>query len=499
MKPPEHDASGRPLGGDLDPEEFRRAGHDVVDWIADYLANPQDHRVVPDVGPGDLVDRLGWQPPSDPAPQREILEDFESTILPHAVHWNHPGFMAYFSAGGSSPGVLGEALSAALNNIGLLWRSSPALAELEQVSMRWLASMLGLPSEWFGLIVETASTASLHAVIAAREEAARAAREKGRGLDLNRIVIYTSEQAHSSIEKAMAVLGRGFDSCRKIPCDERFAMRPDALRQAIESDLRNGLEPIAVVATVGTTASAGVDPVERIADIAAERSLWLHVDAAYAGPAAMLPEKRRLFAGCDRADSYVVNPHKWLFVPMDFSALYTSRPEALRRALSRTPEYLRSREHPRAVNFMEYSIPLGRRFRALKFWFVLKSLGTERIEATLREHVRLASLLAGWVDAAPGFERVAPTDFSLVCLRCVPAGATPAEADAASERLLNAVNASGEFFLSHAKLADRYVIRVAIGNIRTTEAHVRRLWELMQALAPESGAGPAAAAAGEDG
>lgn len=466
--------------GDLDPKEFRRAGHELIDWIADYLAHPERVSVLPDVEPGDLVDKLSAEPPAGGTDAASLLAEFERDILPHAVHWNHPGFMAYFAAGGSSPGVLGEALSAALNNVGLLWRSSPALAELEQVMLQWLARLLGLPRSWFGIIHDTASTASFHAVVGARERAAAAARESGSSLDLNRIVIYASDQAHSSIEKAIAGLGRGLDACRKIPTDGDFAMRADQLREAIVDDLRNGLAPIAVVATVGTTPSTAVDPVNAIADIAAEHSLWLHVDAAYAGAAAMLPEQRYRFAGCERADSYVVNPHKWLFVPMDLTAFYTSRPEHFRRALSLTPEYLRSRADPRAVNYMEYSIPLGRRFRALKLWYVLRALGSARIAATVREHIRIAGLLAGWVADDRDFELLAPVPFSLVCLRYRPPGASDEEANAASERLLAAVNGTGEFFLSHAVLAGRFAIRVAIGNIGTSEEHVRRLWRLLR-------------------
>ncbi len=473
------------LGGELDPEEFRAAGRAVVDWIADYLAHPERQRILPRVEPGQLFDKLPAEAPAEASSQAEILGDFERLVVPHLVHWNHPGFMAYFAAGGSSPGVLADALSAAVNNVGLLWRSSPALVELEQRTLHWLAQLAGLPSDWFGMIHDSASTATLHAVIAAREQAAAAAREAGAGLDLNRIVMYTSEQAHSSVEKAIAALGRGTAACRKIPCDGRYAMRPDALRDAIAADLRDGLSPIAVVATVGTTASTGIDPVDTIADIAAAHSLWLHVDAAYAGAAAVLPEMRHHFAGCDRADSFVVNPHKWLFVQMDCTALYTAKPECLRRAFSVVPEILTSREHPRAVNFMEHSIPLGRRFRALKLWYVMRSFGTNRISSVLREHIRLANLLAGWVRQAPDFELLAPVDFSLVCLRYKPPGTSEEDANAASKSLLEAVNATGEFFLSHAVLDGRYAIRVAIGNIRTTELHVRRLWELVRTLARE--------------
>ena len=475
-----------PPTGDLESEEFRRAGHAVIDWIADYIAHPERLRVQPDAEPGALLDKLPEEAPAHPSPQGDILADFERTIVPHVMHWNHPGFMGYFSAGGSSPGVLAETLIAALNNIGLMWSSSPALTELEERTLQWLGKLLGLPLSWFGMIHGTASTASLHAMIAAREFAASAARKAGSALDLNRLVIYTSEHAHSSVEKTTAALGLGWEACRKIKVDERYAMKPDALREAIASDLRNGFAPIAVVATIGTTGCTAVDPVSAIADIAAEHALWLHIDAAYAGASAMLPEMRHHFAGCERADSFVVNPHKWMFVPMDLTAFYTARPEYLRDAFSLVPEYLRSREYSGTVNYMEYAIPLGRRFRALKLWYVLRSLGAERIADTLREHIRLARLLAGWVDASPGFERMAPTDFSLVCLRFRPAGASDEEADAANERLLHAINETGEFFLSHTKLRGRYAIRVAIGNLRTTEEHVRRFWELLQELAADA-------------
>ena len=468
---------------DLALEDFRAAGHAIVDWIADYYAHPERRPVQPDVLPGQLLDKLPPSAPQQGSSQEEILADFERLVAPHLVHWNHPGFMAYFAAGGSRPGVLADALSAAVNNVGLLWYSSPALAELEQVTMRWLGTAMGLPVEWFGMLHDTASTSTFHAIIAARELAAAKARERGAELDLNRIVMYTSKEAHSSVEKAMSALGRGAEACRKIRCDDRYSMRPDELERAIAADLSEGLAPIAVAATVGTTASTGIDPVEEIAGIAAEHGLWLHVDAAYAGAAAILPEMRHHFVGCDRADSFVMNPHKWLFVQMDCSAFYTARPECLRSALALTPEVLRSRQDPRAVNYMEHSIALGRRFRALKLWYVLRSFGVEHLSAVLREHIRLAGLLASWVKEAPDFELQAPVDFSLVCLRHLPKDASEAETDAANERLLRAVNAAGEFFLSHAKLEGRYTIRVSIGNINTTEAHVRRLWEALQDLA----------------
>ena len=444
--------------------------------------------VLPSVAPGDLLDRLSPEPPGSSSSQEEILADFERLIFPHLVHWNHPGFMAYFASSGSAPGVLAEALSAALNNVGLLWKSSPALAELEERTVQWLLRAAGLPQHWFGMIHDTASTGTLHAMVAARERAAARALDSGSALDLNRVVTYTSEQAHSSVEKAMAALGQGAQACRKIPCDSRYAMRPGDLDQAIVADRRAGLTPIAVTATIGTTASAGVDPVAAIGKVAASHRLWLHVDAAYAGAAALLPELRHHFTDCDLADSFVLNPHKWLFVPADCSVLYTASPRWLRRALSLVPEYLSSRAHSRAVNFMECAIPLGRRFRALKLWYVLRSFGVDGLRSALREHIRLARLLAGWVDDSENFERLAPVEFGLVCFRYRPGGRGGDRADAASRALLEAVNATGEFFLSHADLGNRYAIRAAIGNVRSGEAHVRRLWELLNDLAVSRGA-----------
>ena len=467
------------LLGDMHPEEFRRFGHQVVDWIADYLQQPERYSVLPDVKPGALVDRLPKSAPDSGEPMERILADFETEILPHVTHWNHPGFMGYFATTGSGPGILAETLTAGLNMIGLLWKTSPALTELEQVTLRWLAQWLGLPSDWFGMTLGGASTATLHAVIAAREEAHRIDRAKGEPADPNRMALYTSEHAHSSVEKTMLVLGLGRENCRKIPVDDAFRMLPDELEAAIEHDQDAGMRPFCVVATVGTTSTSSVDPVPRIADISSRHSLWLHVDAAYAGAAAAVPEKRHILDGCDRADSFLVNPHKWLFTPMELTAFYTSRPEALRQAMSLVPEYLRSQEDPHAVNFMEYSLPLGRRFRALKLWFVMRYFGREGVVANLREHIRLAQLFAGRVDKHPDFERMAPTPFSLVCFRYRPPGVDASQLDSLNQRLLDAINAGGEFFLSHTRLKDQLVLRVAIGNLRTTEAHVAGLWRLI--------------------
>ena len=464
----------------MSPEEFRRAGREVIDWLADYQAGLEQRPVLPRVRPGELVDKLPAAAPELGEPIDAILADFRSQIEPHTVAWRHPGFMAYFAAGGSAPGALAETLAAGLNNVGLLWKASPALAELEQVALRWLAQWLELPAPWFGILHETASEASLHAVIAAREAARHADSAAGKAFSLDRIVMYASEHAHMSIEKTLLALGQGRDACRKIPTDAALRMRVEALEEAIERDIAAGLRPIAVGATIGTTSAASVDPVDQIADVCERYGLWLHVDAAYAGPCAMLPEMRRHFAGVERADSFLVNPHKWMWAPMGCSVLYTARPEELRRAFSLTPDYLRTEEDPRAVNFMEYSIPLGRRFKALKLWMLMRYFGLEGYRSILREQIGWAQELAGRVDAHPRFELMAPTLFSLVCLRYRPDGLEGADVDAVNERLLEAINATGELFLSPTRLHGRYVIRVAIGNLLTERRHVERLWELLR-------------------
>jgi len=470
--------------GDMPAEDFRRFGHEIIDWIADYWEHPERYPVSPDVEPGALVDSLPASGPESGESMERILADFEKQVLPHVTHWNHPGFMAYFATTGSAPGVLGDLLASALNPIGLLWKTCPALVELEQVTLRWLAEWMGLPTDWFAMTLGGASTGTIHAVIAAREAALADDREAGGGLgESSRLRLYTSAQAHSSVEKAALALGLDRQHCRKIDVDDAFRMRPDRLAQAIDTDLAAGLRPFCVVATVGTTSTSSIDPVPALADICERNALWLHVDAAYAGSAAIVPEKRHILDGCERADSFLFNPHKWLFVPMDLTAFYTRRPRELRAALSLVPEYLRSQENSRAVNFMEYSLPLGRRFRGLKLWFVLRHFGRDGLVANLREHMRLAQHFAARLEEHPDFVLMAPVPFSLVCFRYQPPGVAASELDSLNQRLLDAVNVSGEFFLSHTTLDDRLTLRVAIGNIRTTQAHVDRLWRVLDGSA----------------
>jgi aromatic-L-amino-acid decarboxylase len=423
--------------------------------------------------PGDLIDRLPGSAPEKGEPVEQILEDFHRLILPAVTHWNHPRFMAYFGTSASGAGILGELLASAINANGMLWKTSPAGTELEHVALGWLRQWLGLPDEFFGVIYDTASISTMHAVAAAREMAAAEIREEGGTRDL---VLYASEQSHSSVDKAAIALGIGHRNVRKIAVDSGFRMIPEELAASILVDRHDGKKPFCIVATVGTTSTTSVDPVDEIANIARANSLWLHIDAAYAGAAAILPEHCHILKGAERADSLVMNPHKWLFTPIDLSAFFTRRPDILRRAFSLVPEYLRSEDDPRAVNYMDYGVPLGRRLRALKLWFVMRYYGREGVEQILRSHIAMARKLAARIDDDERFERVAPAPFSVVCFRLKGS-------DEANRALVETVNASGEAFLSHTVLHGRFVIRIAIGNIGTTEQDVEKVWDLVSAAA----------------
>jgi aromatic-L-amino-acid decarboxylase len=470
--------------GDMPPEEFRRYGHQLIDWLADFIANLDAHPVSPAIKPGELRAQLPHAPPQVGEPMREILADVDRLIMPAMTHWNHPEFFAYFVSSGSGPGILAEMLSATLNPNAMLWKSCPAATELEQVTLAWLRQMLGLPQEFWGIIYDTASISIMHALAAAREQLGDLEiREYGMAgrKDLPRLRVYASEHAHSSIDKAALILGLGQAGVRKIAVDEHFRMQPEALQRALNEDRAQGWRPVCVVASVGTTSITSIDPVPAIAEICRKENVWLHVDAAYGGSAAIVPELRWVLEGSEQADSLVVNPHKWLFVPLDLSVLYTRKPETLRRAFSLVAEYLRTPQDREVENFMDYGIPLGRRFRALKLWFVLRYFGWEGLAARLREHVRLAQQLANWIDAHPDFERMAPAPLSLVCFRAHPSRIqNEEELNRLNENLLEAVNDTREVFLSHTKLNERYVLRCAIGGIRTEERHVRRAWEIVQ-------------------
>jgi len=469
---------------DMTPAEFRRAMGLVTERIATFLEDPRQWRVLPDVAPGDVRDALPRHAPDEPEPFDAILADFDRIIMPATTQWNHPGFMAYFANTGSASGVLAESLIAALNVNAMVWRTGPAATELEEVTLGWLRDLMGLPPDFDGVINDTASSGTLYALAAAREMLSDLKiRENGLAgrSDVPRMAIYCSEEAHSSVDKAAITLGLGLNALRHIPTDDEYRMDVNALRAAIDSDRASGIRPMAVVATVGTTSTSSIDPVPDIADVCSEHGLWLHVDASYGGAAALLPEMRHILDGCERAHSLVVNPHKWLFVPMDCSVLFCRRPDIIKRAFSLVPDFLITPERDIARNLMDYGISLGRRFRALKLWFVLRSYGASRVTALIREHIRLASKLAAEVDAHPEFERLAPHPFSLVVLRHVPPNMIDeGKLEAHNAAILERVNASGEIFLSHTKVKGRYAIRVAIGNQQTVETDVDKAWQLIQ-------------------
>jgi aromatic-L-amino-acid decarboxylase len=410
------------------------------------------------------------------------MADVERVLVPGLTHWNHPRFFAYFAISASPPGVLADFLSAAFNQQAMLWRTSPAATELEYVALGWLRRLLGLPDSFEGVIYDTASIATLHALAAARQAAVPGVRPEGLAgrSDIGRVAVYCSEQTHSSIDKAVITLGLGEQALRKIAVDDEFRMRADRLDAAVQQDRAAGIVPVAVVATVGTTATTSIDPVPEIATICERERIWLHVDAAYGGAAAMLPSHAYVLDGAARAESLVVNPHKWLLTPFDLSAFYCRRMDLVRATFSLTPDYLRTPE-PEAQNLMDTGIQLGRRFRALKLWMVLRSYGARGLREHLDRHLRLARQFAAWVDAHADFERVAPVPFSVVCFRWNPAGRRlpDQELDAANERLVDSVNRTGEIFLSHTRLRGRVAIRMAIGHQRTQEADVRRAWELL--------------------
>jgi aromatic-L-amino-acid decarboxylase len=475
---------------DMSPAEFRKYGYAVIDWIADYLEAPEKYPVLPAVRPGEMRSALPQIPPDAAEPMEQILADFQKIVVPANTHWNHPDFMAYFANSATGAGVLGETLAAALNVNAMLWRTSPAATELEQLTMDWLRQMIGLPPDFFGVIGDTASSNTLYALAAARElHPELRIREEGMSgrADLPKLVVYCSEEAHSSVDKAVMTLGLGLESLRKIPTDTALRMDPHALSSAVENDMRAGRIPLAVVATVGTTSTTAIDPVPAIAAICARQQMWLHVDASYGGIASILPEMRWILDGCERADSLVVNPHKWLFTPMDCSALYTRRPDLLRRAFRHIPDYLVVSEGEDVTNLMDYGVSLGRRFRALKLWFVIRSFGVDGLRALVGEHLRIARLIADEIDSDPELERMAEVHFSTIVFRHRPAGLSGRDLDDHNAAVLQRLLGNREVYLSHTRVRGAYALRMAIGNIHTAESHARRALDLVREAATAMG------------
>jgi aromatic-L-amino-acid decarboxylase len=471
----------------MSKEDFRRFGHELVDWVAEYLEHVEDLPVLAQIEPGDLKAQLPVMPPQKGEAMEAIIKDVDRLIVPALTHWSHPSFFAYFATSTSAPGIFGELLSAAFDNKAMLWRTSPASTELEEVTLDWLRQMMGLDAGMTGIIYDTASVSSMHAIAAAREGVELRIREEGMSgrPDLPLLRVYISEQAHSSIEKGVITLGLGQRGLRKIPTDAEFRMDAKALAAAIEEDKANGIVPFCIVATVGTTSTSSIDPISEIIPIGEKHAMWLHVDAAYAGSAAVVPELRHILAGCERADSLAVNPHKWLFTPFDLSVLYCRHMDLLRKAFSLVPEYLRTPEQEQVRSGSDYGVQLGRRFRALKLWMVIRYFGHEGLAARIREHCRLAKLFASWVEADPNWELMAPTPLALVCFRACPRldgideTVRNARLEVLNEAIMHGVTATGKALLSHTKLNDKITLRLSIGNIRTTEKQVRQVWELL--------------------
>lgn len=458
-------------------EDFRRHGHELIDWIADYFENIEQFPVLSQIEPDWLKDNLPKTAPENGEDFASVLADIDKLILPAVTHWNHPNFHGLFSTSTSSVGIFGEMLSAAFDMKAMLWRTSPASTELEPVVLDWLRQMMNLSEDFKGIIYDTASISTLHAIAMAREKLNLGIRENGMSgrTDLPLLKVYCSEQTHNSIDKAVILLGLGQKSLVKIPTNNRFEMDVEKLREAIADDKSAGHLPFCVIPTIGTTSSSSVDNVERVADICERNHLWLHVDTAYAGSAAIVPEFQHYFKGINRADSIVTNPHKWLFTPFDLSVLYVKDLDLLKQTFSLVAEYLKVSET--VTNQMDFGIQLGRRFRSLKLWFVMRYFGQKGLIERIREHCRLARLFAGWVDDSEDFEMLAPVPFALVCFRACPKNTE--DLDALNEKIMNEINASGEAYLSHTKLNGKFTLRLSVGSIRVEERHLRKVWDLL--------------------
>ncbi len=482
--------------GDTSPEEFRKQLHKLADWIADFREQIEQLRVAPDDEPGAIRAQLPDCAPEEGEPFEEILSDVNRIIVPGMVHWSHPMFLGYFGWTTTAPGILGEVITAPLNVNAMTWRTCPAATELETLVIDWIRQWMGLPREFGGVVYDTASVGVMHALAAAREEAAPSTRKRGLvGVGAPVLRIYASDQAHSSAEKAAIALGLGEGNVQRVPTDAAFCMDVRELSDAITRDVRAGFRPLAVLATVGTTSTASVDPVPEIAGVCRENKMWLHIDGAYGAGFAILPENKALTNNWSEADSIVVNPHKSLFVPLDFSVLYVRDLERLRRVFTLVPEYLRGDTVEVQKNYMDYGIQLGRRFRALKAWVIFRSLGREGMAARLRECIRLANVLAEWIKSDARFELGAPVSMGVVCFRFVagmgdagPGLASPAMADQLDKlnsELVERINASGRAYLTQTKLQGQTVMRIGLGNVLTTEKHLRKAWQLIQEMASE--------------
>ncbi len=467
----------------MDSSEFRKQAHHLVDWMADYYDTVRDFPVRSQVRPKEISDQIPGSPPSRAEQFEQIFADFERIIMPGITHWQHPSFFAYFPANSSKPSVLAEMLTATLGAQCMLWQTSPAAAELEERMMQWLGQMLGLPQGFEGVIQDTASTATLCSILTAREKDS-SFQINERGFDNTKYRLYCSTETHSSIEKAVKIAGFGRASLRKIPVDDAFALIPSELERAIAQDKASGYVPLCVVATIGTTGSTAIDPIRAIGEICKRQHVWLHVDAAFAGTALLLPEMRWMADGLEYADTFVFNPHKWMLTNFDCTGYYVRDKVALIRTFEILPEYLKTAEGDRVNNYRDWGIPLGRRFRALKLWFVIRTYGVEGLQSIIRNQIAWAQDIAGEIDASPDFELLAPTPLSLLCFRYHPKGTDDqAKLNDLNERLMNRLNETGRIYLTHTKLRGSFTLRMVIAQTHVTEADVRSGWDLIQSTA----------------
>ena len=473
----------QPLG-DTPPEIFREQLHRLADWIADFRENIETLRVAPGDKPGVILGALSSQPPEEGEPFEKILSDIDQVIIPGMVHWSHPMFLGYFGWTTTGPGILGEIISAPLNINAMTWRTCPAATELETIVIDWIRQWVGLPKDFDGVVYDTASVGIMHALAVAREQAAPSIRKLGLAgrSDLPRLRIYTSDQAHNAAEKAAIALGIGEENVRRVPSDGEFRMEMSILRKMIAEDRQSAFKPMAIVATAGTTSTASVDPVAELARLCRAEEIWLHVDAAYGGGFAILPEYKWISDGWSDADSIIINPHKSLFVPLDFSVLYVRDLERLRRVFTLAPpDVLRGDTIEATKNYMDYGIQLGRRFRALKAWVIFRSFGREGMATRLRESVRLARLLADWICEDKRFELTAPVSMAVVCFRFI--GGDDEKNGSINSQIVERINASGRAYLTQTKLCGRTVMRIGLGNVLTTEEHVHKAWAMIREIA----------------
>ena len=464
----------------MDAKEFRRQAYLMVDWMADYLETVENLPVKSQVEPHQIYNQLPSSPPETSDSMETIFEDFKNIILPGITHWQSPNFFAYFPANNSYPSILGEMLTAALGSQCMIWETSPAAAELEEVTMNWLKEMTGLPSNWEGVIQDSASSSTLAAILSARERASGFSINNQGFTSKEKFRIYCSTETHSSVDKAVKIAGLGRINLKKIGVDDNFALNPEALEQAIVQDLSNGFTPMCVVATLGTTSSTAIDPVEKIAAICNKYNIWLHIDGAYAGTALLLPEFRWMIKGIEKADSFVFNPHKWMFTNFDCSAYFVKDKEPLLRTFEILPEYLRTTTRGKVNDYRDWGVQLGRRFRALKLWFVIRNFGVEGLQEKIRLHIGLGQYFAQLVENHPEFEILAPHPFSVVCFRYIPEGVNDMDRiDAVNEMLLKCINKTGKAYITHTRLDSKYTLRMVIGQTNVTKQHVDAAWKLI--------------------